>query len=197
MNKSFNFVFLLAFPIIFGVLAVSKQFVPIFFGEGYEKVVILMNVISPILLMIGISNVIGTQYLLPTNRQKEYTISVIAGAIINFFINLVLIGRYGAIGASIGTVIAEVIVTVSRLYFIRKDFNIKKIIVKSKNYIISGIIMYLVCSSLEFIINNSIILLLFKVILGMITYIIVLIILKDNFIKEIKDKLVKSNITIK
>ena len=75
MKRSFNMVFLLAFPMIFGIISVSKAFVPIFFGEGYDKVAILMNVISPIILFIGLSNVTGTQYLLPTKRQKEYTIS--------------------------------------------------------------------------------------------------------------------------
>ena len=70
MKKSFNMVFFLAFPMIFGIIAVSENFVPIFFGQGYEKVAILMNVISPIILFIGLSNVTGTQYLLPTKRQK-------------------------------------------------------------------------------------------------------------------------------
>ena len=76
---------------IFGIISVSSIFVPKFFGEGYGKVAILMNVISPIILFIGLSNVIGTQYLLPTKRQKEFTISVVCGAIINFIINISLI----------------------------------------------------------------------------------------------------------
>ena len=54
MKKSFNMVFLLAFPMIFGIIAVSKAFVPVFFGPGYDKVAILMCVISPIILLIGL-----------------------------------------------------------------------------------------------------------------------------------------------
>ena len=145
MKKSFNMVFFLSFPMIFGVIAVSAIFVPKFFGEGYEKVAVLMNTISPIILFIGLSNVIGTQYLLPTKRQKEYTISVACGAITNFIINISLIWKYGAIGASIGTVIAEFTVTAVQMYFIRKDFKIWKIIKSSRNYLLASIIMFFVC----------------------------------------------------
>ena len=68
------------------VLLDLKRYMP-----GYEKTAILMSIISPIVLLMGIANVLGNQYLLPTKRQKEFTISVICGAITNFTINLFLI----------------------------------------------------------------------------------------------------------
>ena len=71
MNKSFKFVLLLVFPSMLGIISIADKFVPIFYGEGYEKVVYLIVVISPIILAIGLSNVIGTQYLLPTKQQKN------------------------------------------------------------------------------------------------------------------------------
>ena len=97
MRKSFRMVFLLSFPMIFGIIAVSNMFVPLFFGQGYDRVIILMNTITPIILLIGMSSAIGTQYLLPTKRQREFTISVVCGAIINFIMNISLIWRFGAI----------------------------------------------------------------------------------------------------
>lgn len=88
MKKSFSFVFLLSFPMIFGIISISKAFVPIFFGPGYEKTAILISIISPIILLMGIANVIGTQYLLPTKRQKEYTISVAVRSISKLYTKL-------------------------------------------------------------------------------------------------------------
>ena len=101
MRKSFNFVFLLAYPMIFGIIAVSKNFVPIFFGAGYDKVSIIMSVISPIILLIGLNTIIGTQYLITTKRQSEYTKAIVSGAVINFCLNFILIKPFGAIGAAI------------------------------------------------------------------------------------------------
>lgn len=191
MKKSFSFMYLLAFPIIFGVLTVADEFVPIFFGQGYDKVPILMKIISPILLMIGMSNVIGTQYLLPTKRQKEYTVSVLFGAIVNFIMNICLIGRYGALGASIGTVIAETVVTIVQIHYIKNDFDINKIINISKNYLIAAIIMFVSCEFIGFLVNDGIKSLIFKVILGMIVYFVVLVLLKDELLNELKNKILE------
>ena len=188
MKKSFNNVFLLAFPMVFGIIVISKSFVPIFFGQGYDKVTILMNVISSIILLIGLSNVTGTQYLLPIKRQREFTISVICGAIINFILNLCLIWKYGAIGASIGTVVAELAVTFAQMYYVRKDFKLKEIFKLSKNYLISSIIMFIVCLVVGKFIDNNLMATVIQVVVGGITYGICLLILKDKFIFEILNK---------
>lgn len=189
MKKSFNNVFLLAFPMVFGIIAISKSFVPVFFGQGYDKVAILMSVISPIILLIGLSNVTGTQYLLPVKRQREFTISVICGAIINFILNICLIWKCGAIGASIGTVIAELTVTSVQMYFVRKDFKLKEVFKLCKNYLISSLIMFIICLVIGRFIDNNLISTVVQVTAGGITYGICLLIMKDKFIFEVLNKL--------
>ncbi len=188
MKRAFNFVFLIAFPMMFGVLAISNNFVPIFFGQGYEKVAILMSVISPILLIIGLSNVIGTQYLLPTKKQKEFTISVAIGALVNFTINMLLIKKYGALGASIGTVVAEICVTMMQFIFIRKRFNILEILKISIKYLIAAVIMFIGCIIIGNIIKNSLYAIIAQVVVGIGVYGIILLILKDQFVYAILKK---------
>jgi len=189
MKKSFNIVFLLGFPLMFGIISISKSFVPVFFGQGYDKVSILMNIISPIILLIGLSNVTGTQYLLPTKRQKEYTFSVIGGALINFFMNACLIWKYGAIGASIGTVIAELTVTVIQMNFIKKDFNLKEIFKLASNYLLSGIIMFIINLTIGILIKNNLISIIMQIITGIFTYGICLITLRDEFVFDLLKKI--------
>ena len=196
LKKSFNMVFFLSFPMIFGIISVSSIFVPKFFGEGYGKVAILMNVISPIILFIGLSNVIGTQYLLPIKRQKEFTISVVCGAIINFIINISLIWKFGAIGASIGTVIAELTVAMVQIFFIRKDFKIINIIKSSKNYLFSSIIMFIVCLVIKSIVRKPYFSMALQCSLGCIIYLVILILLEDKFLFEILDR-IKVKVKIK
>lgn len=185
MSKSFNLVFLLSFPMIFGIIAVSKSFVPVFFGPGYDKVAILMSVISPIILLIGLSNVTGTQYLLPTKRQREFTISVVCGAIINLILNACLIWKYGAIGASIGTVLAELTVTSVQMFFTRNDFHWREIIKTAFNYLIASVAMFIVCLIIGKYIERNIISLIIQVITGGCVYGVVLLILKDNMVMEV------------
>lgn len=191
MCNSFRFVYFLAFPIMIGLICISSKFVPIFFGEGYERVSILIRIISPVILFIGISNIIGTQYLLPTKQQKSFTISVTAGAIINFILNIFLIRNIGAIGASIATVIAEGVVTLFQGYIIRKEFKIKEFIMLGKNSLISSIGMIIPVVLIAYFIKQPMISLISQVSVGFIVYIGFLYILKDETIVSILKKIKK------
>lgn len=184
LNKSFNLVYFLAFPMIFGIISVTDAFVPIFFGKGYDEVIPVMNIISPILLLIGMSNVIGVQYLLPTRHQKEYTLSVIIGAIVNFISNYFLIPKYGACGAAAGTVIAETVVTLSQIIFVRKQLDIKNIILSAWQYLFASIIMFMVLLVFKHFVNEGIFSILIRIIIGSIVYLGCLILLKNKFLYE-------------
>ena len=196
LKKSFNFVYILAFPMIFGIIAVADKFVPLFFGPGYDRVIILMRVISPIILFIGMSNVIGRQFLLPTKRQKQYTASVIIGAVVNLIMNSCLIWKYGALGASIGTVIAEFSVTLAQIIFVRNDLNIIEVLKPSMKYLIASSIMFLICKLLGLIRVTNLLSIILQVGCGVIIYIFMLLLLKDKFtldmLKQLKGKLIKS-----
>ena len=109
LSKSFRFVFFMSFPMMFGLMAVSCNIVPWFFGSGYDKVIPNMMVIAPILVIVALSNFIGNQFLLPTGMQKEYTISVVTGCVVNFSLNLLLIPFFLSIGVAVATVIVEII----------------------------------------------------------------------------------------
>ena len=167
------------------------------FGSGYDKVSILIIVISPILVAIGISNVIGQQYLLPTKRQKEFTISVTIGAIINFSLNLIFIRLWKSIGASIATVIAECAVTITQIILVRKTIELKKILKIGINYLISAIVMFIVSCLIGLVIHSNKISIVLQVMCGSIVYFVILLILKDSLIFEgiklLKQKLKRSS----
>ena len=189
MYSSFSFVFFLAFPIMAGLILISGEFVPIFFGQGYEKVAVLINVIVPITLFIGLSNIIGTQYLLPTKRQTEFSISVIVGAIVNFILNIIVIKKYASIGASITTVIAEFLVTAVQFYFVRKEIDIKTVLRLSKNNIIATVIMFvIVYITTKVLTLHGIYSIIIQITEGCIIYGIILILLKDSLVNDVLNK---------
>lgn len=184
MKKAFSFELLVIFPIMFGLISIVKKFVPIFYGTGYEKVIVLIICICPILLAIGLSNVIGIQYLLPTKQQNKYTISVVIGAITNLIFNYILINSFQSIGASIATVIAEYTVTIVQFFLIKNDFKILDVVKISKKYFISSIIMFLISIIIGMLINNSLISIILQISISAIVYIGLLVIMKEQFIME-------------
>ena len=135
--------------------------------------------------------VIGMQYLLPTKKQKEFTMSVVCGAITNFIINMYLIRKYGAIGAAIATFIAEFIVTTIQLILVRKTFEFKNIMKITKPYLISSVIMFIICLMISNIIKSNFYSIVLQVIIGGATYFILLLIMKDSFLIETKNTIIK------
>lgn len=189
MKKSFNFVFFLSFPLIFGIISICKEFVPLFFGEGYDKVVILINIISPVVLLMGIANVVGTQYLLPTKRQKEYTMSITIGLILNFFLNLILISKWDSVGASIATVLSQLAVDILQLRNIRNEIDLKELFKSSIKYLFAGLIMFGACMLVQMFNLENTISIIVKISVGIIVYFSILLIIKDEYIYSFISKI--------
>ena len=191
MRKSFRAVFFFAFPLIFGILSVADAFVPVFFGAGYDKVKLLMPVISPIVFLIGMSNVTGIQYLLPTMRQKEYTISVLAGSGVNFCMNALLIPHFGALGASIGTVIAETSVTSIQIFFTRRDFPWPRIIRSMGPYLLAALVMFAGCLTFRHFVPAGWGSVIGQALVGALIYGSVLMLMKDPCVNMLLDAVKK------
>ena len=194
MKRSFNFVFLLGFPLMFGLIAISKEFVPIFFGEGYDRVIGLMNILSPIILLMGFSNVLGTQFLLPSKRQKEFTLSVTVGVFVNFILNYILIKLYKAEGACIATILSQVIVDAVQMAQVKKNLKFKRIFKLSYKYIFASIIMFAICMLIR-IFTSGLVCVVIQIIVGVVVYFAILIKLKDeyiySFIRKIREIIVR------
>ena len=188
LSKSFKFICFLSFPMFFGLMAISCNIVPWFFGAGYEKVVPNMMVIAPIISIIAWSNIIGVQYLLPTGRQKEYTISVVTGCVVNCCLNLLLIPRFLSIGAAVATIIAECSVTGTQIYFTRASFDFRQIVKENIKYVLCAGLMfvptYLAASKLSATIVHTMI----CVALGGAIYIVLLVLMKDETLLEAAEK---------
>lgn len=191
MYSSFKFISFLAFPICFGLMAVAKGLVPWFFGNGYDKVVLNMIIISPIVFIIGFSNVIGTQFLLPTGRQKEFTLSICSGTLVNLLLNFLLIPNLLSYGAAIATVIAECAVTITQIFLTRNTFNYKHVLKIVYKYILSAIIMSICVFMLSNCLSVSIFSTFIEVMVGVFIYVIILILLKDDSLKIMISKIMK------
>lgn len=189
MIRSYRFVWFLTIPMFCGFIAISNNFVPWFFGPGYDKVVPLMQILSLLVIAIGLSNVTGIQYLLPTNQQNKLTLTVICGAIINFAINLILIPIMQSIGAAIASILAEITVTIVQFYLIRNIFSISKILKLSLNYIICGSIMLISTYILSYYLSPSIIHTLLIIAIGGIIYTCLLYFFKDYMLMSVINKI--------
>lgn len=190
LMQAFNIVWMLGIPITLGIMAVSSNLVPWFYGEGYEPVIQLLIATSPILLAIGLNNVTGIQYLIQTKQQKNYTISVTIGAIVNVIFNFILINLIGTVGAAISSVLAEFTILGVHFIYMRKDIKILDVLKLSIKYLISGLIMYVIVLNISKLISPSILNTFILIAIGAIIYFVILLILKDKFLNDIINQVV-------
>lgn len=190
INKSGQYVFFVAFPIAFGLLCISDIFVPWFFGEGFNEVSNLLKISGFILIIQGIDDVLGMQYLVSVGKQKEYIISLFAGAGINFICNLILIPKFVALGAIFASFIGECAIVLVQVAFVRKEIDVKKLFKQARKYVIASIAMLIMIpfiKNMSSTILNTIII----GVTGAIVYITILTTLKEEIIFSVIDKLKK------
>lgn len=191
IKKAMKFVAFLGIPITLGLAAVSFNITPWFFGPGYEKVPYLIVCFSPIILIIGMSNVLGLQYLIPMGRDSQYSIAITVGAIINLCLNLILIRMFWSFGACFATVFGELCITIIMFVFVRKELSFSTFIASIWKYIVSGIIMFAAVYVTQLNLTSSILHTFLLAFEGLVIYVMCLLVLKDDFIKEIIVKIKK------
>ena len=126
----------------FGIAAIANEFEPLFFGPGYEECILLTIALAPVLIIKSFSFTARYQYLIPHNKEKEYIASVIAGVFVNLIANVLLIPGLGAMGAVLGTLLAELSACIWQYVAIGKYINIGQTLQKCAVYMFIGIIMF-------------------------------------------------------
>lgn len=149
---SMNFTVIISTALCFGIMGISNNFVPLFFGVKFMPVKTLLLLMAPKMIFISWGNVICSQYLLPYSKDIFYTLSVFCGALINVLINLALIPRMGSVGTAIGSLITELLITILQTVFAWKHMKIVTFIRDSIPFLFLGIFMFV---SIVFIKTNS------------------------------------------
>ena len=167
---SMELIMILSFGIVFGLAGIAQVFVPLFYGLEFNESTRVLIILLPSVLFVSWANVVRTQCLLPNKRDKEYCISVIAGAIVNFSINYALIPSLGAIGAACGTTITEFLVCIIQCLQTRKQMEHKTYFVNCIPYAASAIFMFLLITRIR--ITSDVTTIIVRILVGGCVYLI-------------------------
>lgn len=146
--KSVNILFGLSIPLIIFSIILSPCIIYIISGKGYEGAIIPMQIVMPLILIIGYEQILIIQALMPLKKDKAILINSMVGAGVSLICNLIFVTSYKSIGSAIVWLISELTVLCIAQYFITKYIRIKfPLILMLKNIIYNiplGIILYLV-----------------------------------------------------
>ena len=131
---------LIIFPMIFGLIAINEVFVKLFLGQNFQDVKYVLYIIVFNIMFIGWTNILGYQVLVVRNKNKEFMLSTTIPAFVSVAVNIAVIPFFGYIGASITSVVVETLVFAIQWYYSRNIIN--------KNLLFNKDLVKIICSSL-------------------------------------------------
>lgn len=192
MRKSFHFVLMTSIPMAVGLCGISDWVIPWFLGNQYMPCIEIVNILSILFFVMGMSNITGFQYLVAIDKQSIYSASIVAGTVVNILSNLILIPKYQAIGAALATVLSESVVLFIQLFYVityKKLFSFKMVFGCTYKYIISAGVMFMCMLILKELLNGSFVNIVFVCILCSLIYFMLLILFKDSMLRDAYFKL--------
>lgn len=180
VNNAFDLVMLLSFPMAFGLAAIAPYFINWFLTPEFAKTADLMMILCPMIIASSLTNVLGIQLLIPMEKTKQYTKSVVISAVVNFALNLFLIRYFNSYGAALSTIIAEYLVLVIQIVYTREYINFKEKILPALKYLSFSIIMFVVMIFVGEKMGVSFVTNLVQFIVGVIVYLILILLTKDE-----------------
>lgn len=193
IQRSMNYIFLLGYGCVFGMCGIAKRFIPLFLGSGFEPVVNLLYLMSPLVIIIGVSNCLGSQYYTPSGKRKLSAKYIVIGSVLNLCLNLIFIPKFGAFGAVIASILAELCITFLYMNSCDHYLSYLTLFTLSWKRILAGMIMFICVYGFGIISEIPLLLtVLLQLLIGVTVYYFVLIIMKDDMLMELSTVLLKS-----
>lgn len=105
-----------------GIFIFSKPIINLLYGTQYQNSIIIMQILAVVIFL----RFLGAGYALfitAAEEQKYRAIGVSLSAVVSIILNIILIPKYGAIGAAIASLITHVVLNSIYFYFSVKLTN--------------------------------------------------------------------------
>lgn len=191
IDRSIDYVLFMGLGLVFGLIGIAPRFVPWFFGPDFKTTAGLIQMLCPIILIIGISNVLGSHYYTPAGLRAKSARYLIYGAVANLCISYFLISRYNSYGAVVSSLTAELLVTI--LYVYNSNGYLRLYILYKHGWkkMIAGGAMLILMMSIDKTIANNTLAVLCEFLMGGLIYCIILLVIKDTFVLYMAEQISK------
>lgn len=190
ITRGFKILFTFTIPAAIGCALVADDFIPVLFGTSFLGSVVTTRILAISVITVAFSNFIGYQILVTVGKEKIMLISTVVGAAVNVILNYFLIRLYQHNGAAVASVITEGNVALIQLISIRKVVKLgpmlKETILPSLAGAGSMIILIVIFKN---VFNSGILRLAISIMIGIATYFVVNIALKNDLVPMVMNKL--------
>lgn len=123
IKKSTRLIFALTAPVILAMLVFSETVLS-FFGPGYNNAALALKILLAAQIINAMSGSVGI-YMNMSGNERVFQRILIISLILNVVLNLILIPKYGLMGAAVATSISTVIWNLYSVIFLYRKKQIK------------------------------------------------------------------------
>ena len=124
-QQYYNISIILAVPSALFLFFASKSITILLFGDDFGPASITLKILSILVIVFTLATVFGHFALIIYGKEKLLLIGAIAGAVVNFSLNQVLIPIFHHNGAALASVASEILVTGLLIFFSIRCFRIR------------------------------------------------------------------------
>lgn len=148
-RKSIQYILLVSFPCAVLFLLLAHDFIMLMAGPEFLPSVLILQILSPIIIVVGIAYFIGYLVLYPQGKEKIYTIAVAISAVCSVLCNLYAIPHFSHYGAAAVTVISESMGVFLMIILARKEL-------KDLNFFSKSFFLYVLASLLMIVVIEAV-----------------------------------------
>ena len=123
IRKSISILSLFAIPCVIAIELFAPTIINVIAGPGYEGAVLPLRIIAPLVLIIGLEQILITQSLMPMGKDKAVLINSIIGAFVGLSANFLLVPRLASVGSAVVWLVSEATVMLSAMCFFKKEWS--------------------------------------------------------------------------
>jgi O-antigen/teichoic acid export membrane protein len=128
-----NFIITITIPVCICYYLLSPEIINVFGGKNFAPAATVLQILSPLPLLISFSNFFTLQILYPLHREKWIMIAVCIACVVSISFNFWLIPQLKERGAAIAVLVTETVATMLTLAFsfgkVRNNISIKNILI--------------------------------------------------------------------
>lgn len=124
-KKSFDYTLVLSVILFNVVFANTITFVPWFFGNSFKPMIGNMMLVGVLILVNPIGGVLSNQFSIAIEKDGAFALPLILGAFVSVIGNIVIVPRFGSVGATFVLIFVEIMVSFLRIFLVRKEISMK------------------------------------------------------------------------
>ncbi len=195
LNKIMSSLLFIIIPMCFGVMVLSDEVIFLYAGDKYKACVPVLAVACMMRIIISLESIFTNLIMYPNDQEKKILKISFGCGIINLILNslLVVFDIFNPATAMFTTAICELLIVIIQHIYVKKKLDIRPKLISKQNlsYLILSIMFIPISYIIKLIDFGFYINIIIIITLCTLLYGIVLILIKDENVLLIKDKIFK------